>query len=337
MRSIIVLVSLALLWLGDVAGAHEIRPAFLELVQDETQAAAPTGAETWRVLWKVPLPGEPGVVLVPELPAGCSAAAEPVTGEVDGALVTRWPIRCAGGLGGGAITVAGLGRATTDVLVRVAPVDGASSVLRLTPASPSIIVPASPDRLERAGTYLRLGIEHILTGIDHLLFLLGLLLLVRGVGPLIGTITSFTLAHSLSLGLATFGVIALRPALVEALIALSIVFVAVELVRQQQGEAGLTARRPWVVAFGFGLLHGLGFAAALGQLGLPRSEIPLALFLFNVGVEIGQLAFVLVCLLAARAALQLGRMPRWAPLVPAYTIGSLAAAWWLERVGSLIG
>jgi len=336
-RRTVALVLLALVGLGDVARAHEIRPAFLELTQDEAEGGAPAGAATWRVLWKVPLPGEPGVTLVPDLPAGCSAAAEPVTGELDDALVTRWPVRCPGGLGGGTIRVAGLARATTDVLVRIAPVEGPGTVLRLTPASPSILVPATPDRLDRAATYLRLGIEHILTGVDHLLFLLGLLLLVRGVGPLIGTITAFTVAHSLSLALATFGVIALRPALVEALIALSIVLVAVELVRQQRGEAGLTTRHPWLVAFGFGLLHGLGFAAALGQLGLPRSEIPLALFLFNVGVELGQLAFVLVCLLAARAALQLGRMPRWAPLVPAYTIGSLAAAWWLARVGSMIG
>ena len=159
---------------------------------------------------------------------------------------------------------------------------------------------------------------------------------MRGWGRLIGTITAFTVAHSISLALATFGLVTVRPALVEALIALSIVFVAVEIVRARQGEAGITARWPWLVAFGFGLLHGLGFASALRELGLPAGDIPLALFLFNVGVELGQLLFIAACFLVWWPLRHLARERRWAPLVPAYTIGSLAAFWFLSRTMDLL-
>jgi hypothetical protein len=181
--------------------------------------------------------------------------------------------------------------------------------------------------------YLRLGVEHILFGIDHLLFVLGLILLVGGLGPLMKTITAFTLAHSITLGLATLGVVRIPQAPVEAVIALSIVFLAAELVRQGRGETGLTARRPWLVAFAFGLLHGLGFAGALSDVGLPPGDVPSALLLFNVGVEAGQLAFVVAALALVRAVQSLPA-PAWRRLegVSAYAIGSLAAFWVMQRI-----
>jgi hydrogenase/urease accessory protein HupE len=185
--------------------------------------------------------------------------------------------------------------------------------------------------------YLGLGIEHILLGIDHLLFVLGLLLIVRGAWMLIKTITAFTLAHSLTLALATLGVVEVPSPPVDAAIALSIMFLGAEILRARQGRPGLAARAPWVVAFAFGLLHGLGFAGALSQLGLPPREIPLALLLFNVGVEIGQLMFIAALLALAWALRQLRvSWPHRAAPLPAYAIGTLAAFWFIERVSAMI-
>jgi hypothetical protein len=185
--------------------------------------------------------------------------------------------------------------------------------------------------------YLGLGIEHILLGIDHLLFVLGLLLIVRGAWMLIKTITAFTLAHSITLALATLGFVEVPSPPVDAAIALSIMFLAAEILRARQGRPGLAARAPWVVAFAFGLLHGLGFAGALSQLGLPPREIPLALLFFNVGVEIGQLMFVAAFLGLAWALRQLRvRWPHPAALLPGYAIGTLAAFWFIERTSGFL-
>ncbi len=184
-----------------------------------------------------------------------------------------------------------------------------------------------------ARRYTMLGIEHILSGIDHLLFVLGLLWIVRGGMQLVKTITAFTVAHSITLGLATFGFVNLPPGPVEACIALSIVFLGVEILHARQGRPGLTYRFPWVVAFGFGLLHGLGFAGALSEIGLPQSEIPLALLFFNVGVEIGQLLFVLVFLALRWVVRKLPvTLPEPARAIPGYALGTVAALWFLERV-----
>jgi HupE / UreJ protein len=189
---------------------------------------------------------------------------------------------------------------------------------------------------DAARRYLVLGVEHILLGIDHLLFVLGLLLIVRGPWQLFKTITAFTLAHSLTLALATFGVVTLPPRPVDAAIALSIVFLAAEILRGRQGRVGLTHRFPWLVAFGFGLLHGLGFAGALAEVGLPAAEVPAALLFFNLGVEIGQLMFVAAVLSLRWAArsLQLG-WPAWAEVLPAYAIGTLACFWLMERLAAI--
>jgi hydrogenase/urease accessory protein HupE len=184
-----------------------------------------------------------------------------------------------------------------------------------------------------ARRYFALGVEHILLGIDHLLFVLGLLLIVRGPWPLIKTITAFTVAHSLTLALAAFGVVTLPPTTIEAAIALSILFLAVEILHGRQGRIGLTHRFPWLVAFAFGLLHGLGFAGALAEVGLPAAEIPIALLFFNLGVEAGQLLFVAAILSLRRATrrLQIG-WPVWAEPLPAYAIGTIASFWFMERL-----
>ena len=186
---------------------------------------------------------------------------------------------------------------------------------------------------DAARRYLSLGIEHILFGIDHLLFVFALLLIVRGRWMLVKTITAFTVAHSITLALATLGFInvPLRP--VEAAIALSIVFLCVEIVHARQGRIGLAVRYPWVVAFAFGLLHGLGFAGALAEIGLPQSEIPIALLFFNIGVEIGQLMFVAVVLGVIWGLQRLQfQAPSWAQAIPVYVIGTLATYWFIERV-----
>ena len=185
-----------------------------------------------------------------------------------------------------------------------------------------------------AGGYFMLGVEHILFGIDHLLFVLALVLIVRGVGLLVKTITAFTVAHSITLALATLGVVHVPSAPVEAVIALSIVFVASEILRSRRGERGLTERAPWLVAGTFGLLHGFGFAGALSEVGLPANDIPLALLFFNLGVEAGQLAFVVVAL-GVIALLRRIRLPEWAPILPPYAIGSVAMFWVIERTAAI--
>lgn len=192
--------------------------------------------------------------------------------------------------------------------------------------------------LRAASRYTKLGFEHILEGLDHLLFVLALMIVVRDGWRLVKTITAFTIAHSITLALATFGFVNLPGAPVEAAIALSIVFMCVEIVHASRGQKSITFAYPWIVAFGFGLLHGLGFAGALSEIGLPPSEVPIALLFFNVGVELGQLAFIFVILIALKmlATIRLD-FPRWAALVPTYIIGTLAMFWTLERTALIIG
>lgn len=308
------------------AGAHEVRPAYLEIRE--------LSPDHYAVLWKVPARGE-GLRLAvhPIFPDGTSAeAARSVMGSE--ALVERWSIRRAGGLGGGTVRIAGLEATVTDAIVRVQRLDGGIQVARLTPTSTSFTVEASPGAVGIATSYIGLGIEHILLGVDHLLFVFALMLVVRGRWRLVQAITAFTVAHSITLGLAVLGVLTVPQSPVEAAIALSIVLLISEVVRRGASGATLTSRAPWVVAFMFGLLHGLGFASALLEIGLPVGDIPLALASFNIGVELGQLAFV-VALLAATRALS----NWWADFVvgharsaAAYVVGSLAAFWLIERI-----
>jgi hydrogenase/urease accessory protein HupE len=309
------------------AFAHEVRPAYLELRQ--------IGAETYAVLWKVPGRGEGlRLALYPELPAGSENLSAPRSAFHDNALIERWTVRRAGGLSGGTVRIAGLEATVTDALVRIERLDDGVQVVRLTPSSPSFVVEATPGGMRVAATYLRLGIEHILLGYDHLLFVLALMLVVAGGWALVKTVTAFTVAHSITLGLAVLGVVHVPQPPVEAAIALSILLLAAEIVRRNRGAPSLTARAPWAVAFAFGLLHGLGFAGALLDAGLPAQDVPFALLAFNVGVEVGQLLFISTALAVVLLLSRL-RLPDLAPRARpafAYPIGTLAAFWFIDRL-----
>lgn len=312
--------------------ADEIRPAYLEL----TQAAH----ETFTVFWKVPARGEnERLALDVKFDEKTQRVTEPLGGFAGGAHHQHWTITRVGGLTDSIIRIDGLARTSTEVLLRIAYQDGASIVHRLTPDAPAYTVSARPSWMQIAGTYFVLGVEHILFGIDHLLFVLVLLLLVHSKPKLIATITAFTVAHSITLILAALAVISIPVPPVEACIALSIAFVATEIIRGQQGHPGMTARYPWLVAFTFGLLHGLGFAAALGQIGLPQNAIATALVVFNVGVEVGQLLFIASVFAVIALARQVTRRvgvspPAWAWHVPPYAIGSVAMFWVIQRIAA---
>ena len=262
-RALWLLAILLGLALGAGAQAHEVRPGYLELQQ--------TGPETWDVLWKVPARGDLQLAIAPAWPDNCGVEGAPRRFATGGAATERSTIRCAGGLTGRAIAVSGLSATVVDVLARVQRSDGTTQVVRLIPAAPVFVVEDAPRWTTVAATYLGLGVEHILLGVDHLLFVLAMLLLVRSWRRLVATITAFTVAHSITLALATLGFVHVPPQPVEAAIALSIVFVAAEIVHGRMGRTGLTERWPWVVAFVFGLLHGLGFAERAAR-GRPAGE-----------------------------------------------------------------
>ncbi len=311
--------------MGVPAHAHEVRPGYLEIRQTET--------ETFDVLWKVPARGRLKLAIYARLPDNCVPLSAVVSTKGGGAFTDRWTVTCPGGLSGGTIVIDGLSGTLTDVLARIERLDGSSQVFRLSPDAPVIVIEATPGWQQIAGTYLGLGVEHILSGIDHLLFVLALLLLVKGWRRLVATVTAFTVAHSLTLAAATLGFVHVPQRPIEAVIALSIAFVAAELVHLKSGQVSLTERWPWAIAFIFGLLHGFGFAGALSEIGLPEQAIPLALLFFNVGVELGQLLFiagvVAIGTIARRIAVPL---PAWAPQLSAYAIGTVAAFWTIERV-----
>jgi hydrogenase/urease accessory protein HupE len=306
--------------------AHETRPAYLELRQLD--------AQTYDVNWKVPGQGERmRLALSVEFPAGTVRIRPMRTTYGNNAFLQQWRVQRAGGLEGGRIRVVGLEFTLTDTLIRVQHLNGTTQVARATAAEPSFILDAGPGSREVARTYVALGIQHILTGVDHLLFVLALVILVGPTRRLLWTITAFTVAHSTTLAAATLGFVHVPPPPVEASIALSILFLAVEIIRTRAGRPGLTYRAPWVVAFMFGLLHGLGFAGALSEVGLPSNAIPLALFFFNVGVEIGQLLFVAAVLLVMQALVYLPlSRGDWRWKLPAYAIGGLAAFWTVQRL-----
>jgi hydrogenase/urease accessory protein HupE len=307
------------------ASAHEVRPGYLELTETETNHYA--------VIWKIPMKGDAVLRLHPVFPASCVEQAPPSSHRVAAAMLKRWNIICEGGLTGASLSISGLNDTLTDVLVRVSHVGGSTQTARLTPGNNSMTVSGEPATLEVIWTYLVLGIEHILLGIDHLLFVFALLLIVQGWKRLVGTITAFTLAHSITLAAATLGYVSVPQAPVEAIIALSILFLATEIMHGQQGRPGMAQRYPWLIAFVFGLLHGFGFAGALSEVGLPQSDIPLALLFFNIGVEVGQLIFVAAVLLASVAIRQVNfTLLRRGEIALTYAIGGLAAFWTIERV-----
>jgi hydrogenase/urease accessory protein HupE len=314
------------------AWADEFRPAYLQLTQVNT--------DTYDVLWKLPALDETTTLRVhPQFPDGTRELTPAQSTYAAGTAVQRWRIEVTGGLVGKAIEFSGLPATRLDVLVRLQRADGTVQLGRVLRLEPHFVVTASPGSFEVVRTYTVLGIEHILTGFDHLLFVLALVILVKGLRRLIATITAFTVAHSLSLVAATLGWVHVPGPPVEASIALSIVFVAGEIIHAKDGRPGLTQRYPWVVAFTFGLLHGLGFASALAEVGLPQLAIPIALFFFNVGVEIGQLLFIAAVFAAAAAARWITRrirvpQPPWLWRVPPYAIGGIASYWVLERISA---
>lgn len=312
-------------WPSAPSGAHEVRPAYLELREDR--------AGEFDVLFKTPMRGDLRLSLTPRF-SGQPDAVTPITARATGnAAVQTWRIKTRDPLRGQTVRIDGLEATMTDALVRVAFADGSSWLQRLTPQQPEAVIPLRQSGWAVAAEYLKLGVGHILLGIDHLLFILGLLLITRGTLRLIKTVTAFTVAHSITLALATLGYVHVPPAPVEALIALSIVFVAVEVVNLHRGREGVTARMPWIVAFAFGLLHGLGFAGALSEVGLPAGHVPTALLFFNIGVEIGQLIFV-AAVLGLLFAIRRSRIawPRTADLAAPYAIGIIAMFWVFERV-----
>ncbi|HMA32609.1 MAG TPA: HupE/UreJ family protein [Casimicrobiaceae bacterium] len=306
--------------------AHEVRPAFLELRE--------TVPAEFSVLWKTPMLGDARLALEAEFSGDVTATSPVVTRTPPGAAVQTWTIR-APALRGQTLRIVGLEGTMTDALVQIEFADGTSWTQRLTPRQPVAVIPAQQSPFAVAAVFLRLGVEHILTGIDHLLFVLALLIIARERWRLLMTVTAFTVAHSITLGLAALGFVHVPQAPVEAVIALSIVFVAAEILRAREGRRGLAARAPWIVAFTFGLLHGFGFAGALAEVGLPEGHIPLALLFFNFGVEVGQLLFIAAVLggLASIRRVRF-RLPRWAELVPPYAIGSMAMFWVIQRVAA---
>ncbi len=316
---------------GASSHGHALQPGYLELRLIDQ--------DLYAVVWKTPATGGRPMTIAAQLPESCDPRT-PVQPIWDGAAyVARWTAHCPGGLEGGVIHIDGLDQTSTDVLVRFDFADGVNQAHRLTASDPSFVVPSQPSRLEVVQTYFLYGVEHILLGIDHLLFVLALLLLVKGVRRVIVTVTAFTLAHSLTLAGATLGFVNMPGPPIEAVIALSIVFVAAEIIHSRRGRPGLTEQYPWVVAFTFGLLHGFGFAGALAEVGLPQMSIPIALLFFNVGVEIGQLLFiasVFVIIALARQTAQSIDVPRptWAWAVTPYAIGSLAVFWVMQRIAA---
>ena len=309
------------------AFGHEVRPAYLELRQ--------TAPDTYDVLWKVPALGDRRLGIYVRFPPEAKALSGGRGFFSENAYIERCRIQRAGGLDGQTIHIDGLAATKIDVLARIERANGATQTMRLLPESPSFVVRATPSRWNVSATYLLLGIEHILLGIDHLLFVLALILLVKGWKRLVATITAFTIAHSLTLAVAGLGLVDVPGPPVEACIALSIVFVAAEIIRGRHGNPGFTERTPWAIAFTFGLLHGLGFAGALSEVGLPQQAIPLALLFFNVGVELGQLAFICSVLgITATLSRLLVRAPAWSWRVMPYAIGSVAMFWVLERTAA---
>ncbi|WP_078084472.1 HupE/UreJ family protein [Microbulbifer mangrovi] len=334
------IVSLATaLLLSSASLAHELRPASLSVIQ--------TASEQFDVTWRVPARGDMRLSLYVQFDEKTHEHSLPTAQMAGGYYVERWQISHPDQLIGSTIAIDGLANTMTDALVRISWLDGREQVSRLLPDRTRLEVEERAGMAEIAGTYFVLGVEHILLGIDHLLFVLALVVLVSGGRQLIATITAFTLAHSITLALAVLGVVSVPQAPVEAVIALSIVFLATEILHKLEGRKTLAIRMPWVVAFAFGLLHGLGFAGALSEIGVPEHAIPLSLGLFNVGVEAGQLAFIagvcgLMFLLRRVKPVQLweirtGTSATTASALPvAYIVGGLSAWWLIDRTISLV-
>jgi hypothetical protein len=319
---------LTTLLLAPAIWAHDARPAYLEIKE--------TAPGEFSVLWRTPILAGMRLPVVLKLPDDAKDLREPRVDELADSLVERrWITAGQNGLAGKRVEFPGLQATITDVIVRVELLDGRNWTAIVRSSQPWLEITRAPGRLAVAGAYVRLGIEHILTGVDHLMFVSGLLLLVSGVRRLLFTVSAFTLSHTITLTLATLGFVHVPPAPVEAVIALSILFVAYEVLRKHENPQGLAQRKPWLVAFSFGLLHGLGFAGGLSAAGLPTGHIPLALGFFSAGVEVGHFSFVaLAVTLIASVRHWTAKLPAWSYRFPPYAIGGVAAYWFIARVAA---
>jgi hydrogenase/urease accessory protein HupE len=309
-----------------ITWAHEIRPGYLEIKENADHSL--------QITWKQPVMGDYGVPIHPFISSGWMVDSLAEISYTESYLIKRWQIPASHTpLDKQTIQIDGLEKTMTDVLVQVTLLNDVSFTYLIKPVQPYVQLSLSKPQPPPVWQYIQLGIYHIWSGYDHLLFVLGLVLLVKKRSKLVWTITAFTIAHSITLALATLHIIKVSAAFTEAAIALSIVFLAVELLRHYKGINGFAYYYPWLVSFLFGLLHGLGFASALQDVGLPQNNIPLALFLFNAGVELGQLSFVLVVLLLAAGIRRFRfQIPQWSYKIPAYVIGTMAMYWFIERV-----
>jgi len=324
MKWLVWLLAAALLWAARPAAADELRPGYLELTQQD--------AAHWQMVWKAPMRGATTSPARPAAPAFCTQSQPDV--RVQGAMrVAQFRLHCRQDLAGAELALIGHDRSFPDVLVRIAPLDRPIQAGVLSAAQPTLTIAAGDSRNSVARTYSVLGIAHILAGYDHLLFVVALTLLLHRGWVVVQAATAFTVAHSLTLAGTTLGLFAPPATPVEALIALSIMFLAVEIVKQDPAAPRLSERAPWMIAFLFGLIHGFGFAGALNEIGLPQNDLPLALLMFNLGVELGQLAIVAatfgaVAIVRRYAAKAL----RPATQMTAYGIGTIASFWFLERL-----
>lgn len=327
-RLLLVLLTIIMGWLPVSLSAHALDPGYLEMQS--------IGQDRWRVKWRAPdVSGRP-MPIEADLPENCLHDLPPAPVFDGRAWTTTWLTVCPGGLQGGIIGISGLDETNTDTLVRYELEPGRTQVQRLTSSETHFVVPEDPSVLDVLSSYVGLGVTHILEGVDHLLFVFALLLLIQDRARLFWAITAFTVAHSVSLAAASLGWINIPAPPVEAVIALSIVFLAYELSLPPAARDPVAKQFPWVVSFGFGLIHGLGFAGALREIGLPGGDIPLALFAFNIGVELGQILFIVFVLVIGAASarlfprlrLQVRSLTRFA----SYGIGSIAAFWVFERL-----
>ncbi len=321
---ICLLFALLFAWSANSASAHALDPGYLEIRQ--------IASGTWSVHWRKPdVNGQPMAIRA-VLPDSCTPARGPDPFSDGRAWVSSWVVECSEGIAGQSIAIEGLEAQQNDVLVRLHPFGVAPTTLRFTSDTAVQNIPAEQTTWSVFAAYFQLGFEHILEGWDHLLFVFALFILVRDAWSLVGAVTAFTLAHSITLALATFGVLNVPGPPVEAVIALSIVFLAMEIVKGREGQFRLSEQKPWIVCFGFGLLHGLGFAGALADIGLPSNDIPAALLAFNLGVEAGQLSFVAaLALLVAIWRLIALPISQKATVAIAYGIGSVSMYWLIER------
>ncbi len=319
-----ILVLLLLLCITAISSAHEIRPAYLQITE--------TDNNTYNIFWKVPAIRDVVPDIVPVFPKEYTleSLANPQVRK-DG-IVYFYALRGRESLAGKQIEIKGLSETMIDALVNIEYANGENATILLQAGKNAGIIPGKTEKSQVIKTYTILGVEHILFGIDHLLFVLALIIITKGFRKILKTITAFTVAHSITLSMAVLGYANVPGPPVEAIIALSIVFLAVEILKNINGEQTLTSRKPWLVAFSFGLLHGFGFAGALAEVGLPQADIPLALAFFNVGVELGQIGFVIVTLIAIRLLSLYKSWPIILRKVPAYLIGSTAMFWMIERI-----